>query len=137
MVKLTEENRRKTLTACYDYFGVDSAGKNVRRWWTDRAPNGEVVVTLWVDHFQNENLTEYSTFNRSDLAAWVGRSENHQRRDLLQNVGIGGTFQSIVQRYADPNRRPRVAAERYIGRPMRLTALDEHTGEFSAREIDF
>lgn len=130
---LGPDRKRKTLTECFAHFGVPRAG-NVRQWWSGKAANGQVVVTLWLDHFKDLDLKHFSVFDRTDLPVWTNKKANRDRCKLLQEVGVGGVFQSIVQVPGDSSAAPRKIIERYIGNPMRLTALDRRTGEFSAEE---
>ena len=133
-MKLSAENSRRTLTECFAHFGVPRAG-NVRTWWSDRAPDGQVVITLWTDHFDAE-MVRFSILGRRDLPKWRDRQPNRHRAELLKSVGVGGVFQSIIQRSADTTSHPRKTVERYIGPLMRLTNLNETTGEFSAEEVE-
>ena len=132
---LGPERRRNTLTECFAHFGVPRAG-NVRQWWSGKSPGGTVVITLWVDHFKDVDFRKFSIFDRADLPVWKDKKANRDRCKLLQEVGVGGVFQSIVQVPGDSSAEPRKIIERYIGNPMRLTDLNPATGEFSAEAID-
>src|SRR5579862_588218 len=115
-----------TLTNCYSHFGIRV--RNPRRLWSAVSPIGRTVVTLWTDNFDTA-MTRYSTFGKR-LPEWQHRRENHIRTDQLAAIGVGGTFESIVQTAADPRAYPRRARKRDLGPTMRLLKLDSSTGEF-------
>jgi hypothetical protein len=77
-------------------------------------------------------MTRYSVYGFR-LDEWIHRPENRSRIELLMNVGIGGTFDSIIIVPRDGGRDHIV--ERYIGPTMRLIALDRNTGEFRAERV--
>lgn len=130
-----------TLTACYAHFGITV--KNPRRLWSAVSPSGRVVVTLWADHFDDQGMTRYSLFGKPFS---VHRRENRLRADQLAAVGIGGTFESIVQTRRDLTERPPRARMRSIGPTtrsigptigptMRLLKLNGGSGAFRAEVV--
>jgi hypothetical protein len=120
-----------TLTECYAQFGIRV--RNPRRLWSAVSPTERTVVTLWTDNF-DPAMIRYSNFGKR-LPEWQHRRENCIRAGQLAAIGVGGTFESIVQTAADPRAHPRRARERRLGATMRLLELDRRTGEFRAEVV--
>ena len=121
------------LRDCFAQYGID-VGTYPRRVWSAVSPDGKAVLTLWTDQFDDPDMTQYSTFGKR-LPRWQHRRENKLRVEQLTAVGVGGTFESIIQTSTDPDAQPRRARSRRLGPTMRLLALDPETGEFRAEVI--
>ena len=119
------------MTECFAHFGITI--ENPRGAWSAQAPNGRAVITLWRQYFTDPDLRRYSTFGTvTGRKPWPWQ----KRLALMKKVGVGGTFDSIVITAANsgPNEAWRII-RREIGGEMRLTRLDEETGEFAAERV--
>jgi hypothetical protein len=118
-----------TLTECYAHFGITVS--DPRKAWSRQGNDGTVVVTLWSDLFKDTDRNKYSNFDTFKPSG-IERTENKNRMEHLKYARDkqAGIFQSIVVTPKDSSRTETVKRE--IGPPMRLTQLDEDTGEFSA-----
>lgn len=92
------------------------------------------MVTLWFEGF-DESRSHYTNFGHDNLPLWTDRWENRLRCERLRQIGLGGIFNSIILVARDPRAEPKEIAERYIGPRMRLTRLNEATGEFDAERV--
>jgi hypothetical protein len=108
------------------------------RWsWSAIAPDGKVVLTLWTDEFDyRASPPTYNIFGHRTLTAWKDRPGNRERIEHLRTVRDhrGGLFHVVIAKAKDAKAETREILEAYP-RPdmvMRLTRLDEQTGEFEA-----
>jgi hypothetical protein len=120
-----------TLTECFRSFGITIT--NPRQLWAAVSPSGAAVVTLWKHRFTDQNT--YDVFY-DQVETWAHKRSNKARTKILKKVGIGGCFESIYCVSRDPTAPFHKTIERRIGNRMRLTALNEETGEFRAVVAD-
>jgi hypothetical protein len=128
-------DERWTKTSAFAHFGAKAT--NIRWGWSARSEDGAtVVVTIWDDEFDPDSpSTILDRYGHKNLAKWTGAPGN---RDRVKNLiwardRCGGLFRIVVVTARDVDAYPRSAKRfRPHSRVMRLTALDEQTGEFSA-----
>ena len=116
----------------YKHFGITL--KNERWSWSGRAPDGRVAVTIWKDLLKGKPL-KYNMFGDPKLSLWKGRPGNLERIEHLKWAmhKRDGLFHVVMATAVDVSAEPRSAAEAYPTKLiMKLTALDEESGEFSA-----
>ena len=124
------------LAAAFAHYGVKP--KNPRWSWSARSEDGKIVVmTLWKDHFNfKTSPISYDDFGDEHLQKWVKRPGNIERIENLKwaRDNCGGVFRVVVAVAKDVNADPRAIAESYPQDrlSMRLTELNEETGEFRA-----
>ena len=115
-----------TLTDYFAHFGVTvSNSRNAP--WSGQAQDGTVVVTLWSDRFLDTERNLYSTgpHKPNTIANWKNKLRTeHLQHARNKNAGI---FQSIVVTHITPENN-----KFEMGARMKLTHLDESTGEFRA-----
>lgn len=126
-----------TLADAYAFFGTKPA--NPRWSWSAVSEDEKTVaVTIWEDEMGPDGT--YDLFGNPRLAEWAGRPGNTERIRNLQIARdhCGGLFHVIWVIARDPDESPRSIAGRYPEEHlmMRLTALDETTGEYSAVLVD-
>lgn len=119
----------------FAYFGA--SGKNSRWSWSGRSPDGKtVVLTLWRDEFSYKS--EPATYDCFGLktAIWSNR---HGNRERLENLiwardQCDGLFRVVIAVAEDVKAEPRAIASCFPHPTMvmRITDLDENTGEFRA-----
>ena len=124
-----------TKTAAFSHFGAKAT--NVRWGWSARSDDGAtVVLTVWDDEFDVDDPSAVlDVFGHKALAHWTHAKGNRDRiRNLLwARENCGGLFRLIVAAAKDVEAIPRSALGfRPHPRVMRLTDLDEQTGEFRA-----
>lgn len=132
---------RWTLTKAYEYFGAKPV--NPRWSWSAKSSDGRVVVlTIWEDEVKILNGTMVlDVYGNPRLADWTNRIGNRERiRNLLwARDQCGGLFRVVMNRAKDINASPRsiLATFPHETLVMRLTDLNEITGEFRAESVYF
>lgn len=123
--------------AAYAKFGVTL--RNYRWSWSGRNSAGEVVLTLWKDHFDyTTSRARYSTYGDQRLSEWISRPGN---AELIENLKYardhcGGKFKVVVATAIDTSAEPREIDEAYPSKiVMQLVDLNENTGEFRAEQV--
>lgn len=126
------------LNECFAHFGA--AGANPRWNWSARSADGEtVVITLWKDRItSNGREVTYHDFG-IDAQSWQSRPGNRERLENLKwaRDRCDGYFKTVITIAKDEAEQPRRIAECYP-QPrfrMRVTELNETTGEFRAEHI--
>jgi hypothetical protein len=124
-----------TKMSAFAHFGAKAT--NVRWGWSARSDDGKtVVVTVWDDEFDADDPSSVlDVYGHKNLARWSRATGNHDRiRNLLwARDQCGGQFRIIVATARDVDASPRSALGfRPHPRVMRLTNLDDQTGEFRA-----
>lgn len=127
-----------TLSQCFARLGT--VPKNPRWSWSGRSADGKrVSVTLWKDLFENGTAT-YRTLASGSSQAWVG-SNGHL--ELIENLAwardhLDGEVSVIIVIARDVSSSPRQIEECYPqpNLRMRVTELDEATGDFCLQRID-
>ena len=109
--------------------------------WSGLSKNGEVVLALWRDEFNyNDMPVSYNTFNSPTLELWKNRPGNRERISNLiyAREHCGGRFRVVVLKAVDANADPRKIEEAYPQPKMimQLTALNEETGEFKSHVVE-
>jgi hypothetical protein len=121
----------------FAHFGVTLTNE---RWsWSGRAPDGKVVLTIWKDEMNYKTKPpSCSCFGHPSLSEWMDRPGNTERiKDLKwARDHCGGEFSVVITTAKDPTARVREIDEAYPTKMiMRLTGLNEQTGEFSAEVV--
>jgi hypothetical protein len=127
------------LAAAFKHFG---AVPNNPRWsWSARSPDGKtVVLALWSDRFRwKDRPLTYDGSEPIDRDRWSASRGNQERLGNLRwaRDNCDGLFRVVMVIAVDPAAVPR-AIETCFPREdwmMRLTALDETSGEFQAIKI--
>lgn len=126
-----------TLAEAFAFF--DTYPDNSRWSWSAVSEDRlKVAVTIW----ENEMGTDgtFDLFGHPRLADWTSKPGNRERiRNLkIARDACGGLFHVIWVTARDLNETPWTIAGRYPEEHlmMKLTALDEATGEFSAVLVD-
>lgn len=125
-----------TLRACFAEFGAKAT--NPRWGRSARSRDGTVVVvTLWKDYVDySAKPIVYDTFNRSER---INRPGNRDRIDnlLWARDHCGSRFRVVIIEAEDDKANTRKIARRYPLKDwrMRLTKLNEETGEFRAEKV--
>lgn len=121
----------------FKHFGVTL--KNERWSWSGRNDKGDVVLLLWTDEMNYKTKPPTcSTFDLPSLPAWRDRPGNKERIENLvwARDKNGGKFFVVMAKAKDPNELTRQTDEAYPTKiVMRLTRLNEETGEFSAEVV--
>jgi hypothetical protein len=120
-------------------FGAE--GRNPRWSRSARTPNGKVVMTFWKDQLNYlTNPISYSSFGSPTLRQWTEQLGNRERTEKLKwaRDHCGGLMQAVIIEAVDENAEPRQIARSFPHRRlvMKLTSLNEETGEFSSINID-
>lgn len=127
-----------TLASAFAHFGT--SGRNPRWSWSARSADGAMVVlTLWRDEFDySTSPVSYSSFGHK-VDRWLTRPGNRERLENLiwARDKCDGKFRVVVTVAEDVTADPRKIAscapqDRMI---MRLTELNENTGEFRAELV--
>jgi hypothetical protein len=115
-----------TLTECFAHFGV-SVNNSRDAPWSKQAQDGTVVATLWSRKFLDSDRKLYSSGTHKPST--ISNRKNKLRIEHFQHARDRNTaiFQSII---VTATTRTRNKFE--LGARMRLTDLDERTGEFRA-----
>jgi hypothetical protein len=130
--------KKWTHKACFEYFGT--VPKNPRWSWSGRSPDGTVVsATFWQDQFE-EHGRVYRGRRRAGEQRWL---ESPGRAELLENLRwaldhCGGVLRIIIAIAKDKTAEPRSISECFPqpALRMRLTHLDETTGDYVAERIE-
>lgn len=131
--------RRWNRTEAFAHFGVRL--KNPRWSWSGISDDGRtVVLTLWEDELRREEGKVVADFYRHPrLSQWQAHLGNRERIRNLQwaRDHCSGRFGIVLLKARDVEAVPRQIAE---ARPaealvMRLTDLNEQTGEFRAESF--
>ena len=129
------------MTGLAEAFGVFGAkGKNPRWSWSARTPDGKVVMTFWKDQLNyRSDPISYSTFGSPTLSAWLDKPGNHERIENLKwaRDHCDGLMHVVVIEAEDARAEPRRIAKSFpqTRLMMKLTELNETTGEFSAINV--
>lgn len=98
-----------------------------------------VVVALWRDYFDysKKPAVSYRMYrNGADTPAWIDTSGNRDRLADLQwaQANCDGRFRVVIVQAVDPMIDPREVGDATAQQMMvmRLTELDEQTGEFAS-----
>jgi hypothetical protein len=126
------------LAESFAHFGA--IPRNPRWAWSARGEN-VVVVTWWKDEKGRDgDKFVYDLRGNPRLPLWQGR---HGNRDRIKNLvwardHCDGLFRVVWIKTNEPDDRIRKTIERYPDDRlwMRLEALNEHTGEFLARQVE-
>jgi hypothetical protein len=127
------------LAKAFAHFGAK--GKNPRWSWSARSMDGKtIVITLWRDGLDFEaKPIVYDTFNRHDLYKWTDTQGNRERIENLiwARDHCDGHFRVVITVAEDVNAYPRKIENCYPKDDwlMKITALDEKTGEFRALKV--
>lgn len=131
--------RARSLKEAFAYFG---AVKTNPVWgWAARSPDGATVaITMWEDQMEEvDGRIIYDVTHRGDLEVWRNRDGNKDRIRQLQWAieHCHGLVRSVIVRAEDPKAVPRkvVSSEAHPTLIMRISRLDEETGEFYAESI--
>ncbi|MEQ9247460.1 MAG: hypothetical protein RLO21_15870 [Nitratireductor sp.] len=126
------------LKEAFAKFGV--AGRNQRWNWSARSDDGEtVVLTLWQDLVKvRDGNVHYDTFGLR-VEQWEDTPGNQERLENLiwARDKCEGEFRFVITVAADTEAYPRKIASCFA-RPdwiMKLSDLDETTGEFRAEKV--
>jgi hypothetical protein len=123
----------------FSHFGVSA--KNDRWSWSARSADGKtVVVTFWKDRFDYKtNPVSYSTFGLDTLPDWIDSLGNRERIENLKwaRANCDGILRVVITEAIDVRASPRQIANAYPQERllMKLVALNEATGEFSAVNV--
>ncbi len=128
-----------TLAKSFSHFGA--AGTNPRWSWSARSADGKtVVMTLWDDllDYSNQPIT-YSTVGAERLPECMDQPGNRERLENLKwaRDHCDGMFRVVITRAVDVGAHPREIAECFPQDRllMRITDLNEETGEFAAVNV--
>lgn len=129
-----------TLKDAFGHFGA--VAKNPRWSWSARSADAKtVVLTWWTDEtrYDGDRLI-FDMVNHPRLDIWRGRKGN---RDRIRNLKLArdncdGLFRIVWCKARDTKADVREATERWPDNDlrMRLTFLDENTGEFRAEAAE-
>jgi len=125
-----------TLRDAFAFFD-GAKGRNPRWSWSARSTNGRtVVLTLWKHDIDDDGATI--------RVHWRGRPGRKRLgyKELIENLiwardHCGGLFHIVMIVAKDPNAQPRSIAKCWPdpGLVMKLSDLDETTGEFRAESV--
>lgn len=123
------------LKKCFAHF--NAKGRNSRWSWSARTEDGSVVVlTLWLDLIKYVGgKPTYLPTRHENLQVWQHKPGNTERLENLKwaRDNCNGVFSVVITKAVDVDESPRRIAECYpVEWQMRLTELDEKTGEFRA-----
>jgi hypothetical protein len=126
------------LAEAFAAFGAK--GKNPRWSWSAQTPAGKVVMTFWKDQMNySTQPISYSTFGSPTLSKWQGRLGNQERIENLKHARdhCDGLMHAVIIEAVDQNAQPRTIARSFPHKRlyMKLTGLNEETGEFSAINV--
>ena len=128
--------KKWTLEQSFAYFGA-KATNPVWGWSASSGDGVTIVLTLWDDLVIDDGVTlKVDLFGRKDLLKWTDALGNRARIKHLKlaRERCNGLFRVVVVTPRDKDAYPRTIASRYPHETllMRLTDLDEQTGEFRA-----
>ena len=128
-----------TQTAAFAYFGA--VATNIQWSWSARSPDLKTVVLTWWMHeiVRDGPKLIYDMRDHSLLNEWRGR---HGNRDRIKNLTCARDhcnrlFRVVWCEAREPNARIPKAVRRWPDKDlwMRLTELNETTGEFRAESV--
>jgi hypothetical protein len=127
------------LAEAFRAFGATP--RNVRWSWSARTPDGRVIMTFWKDRFlPGSKPLSYSNFGSPTLAEWHDQLGNQERIENLKwaQDHCGGLMNVVIVVAEDESANPRHIADSYPRKNliMKLTRLDDKTGEFSAINVN-
>ncbi len=131
--------KKSGLAACFKRYGAQ--GRNPRWSWSARSEDGKtVVLTLWKDGISVSNgVPSYDSFAPEGRAAWIDTPGNRERLENLKwaRDNCGGLFRVVITIAKDVHAEPRSISECYPqpNLVMRITAMNEETGEFRAVSV--
>jgi len=131
--------RTWTKTEAFAHFGVSLI--NVRWSYSGRTSDGTtVVLALWSDRFTRKTSPiRYEGFRDGVNNKWLARPGNRERLDNLiwARIKCNGLFRVVMVTPRDAQADPREIAEAFPKSEMvmRVTELDERTGEFRAELV--
>lgn len=119
----------------FAYFGTKLT--NVRWSWSARSDDGKtVVLSLWSDRFRwKDKPLRYDGRERVLPDDWMSRPGMLERLENLRwaRDNCGGLFRVVLAIAVDTNAEPRDIATCFSKDwVMRITELNEETGEFQA-----
>jgi hypothetical protein len=131
--------RQWRLGEAFKHFGT--TGKNQRWSWSARSEDGKtVVITLWKDYLDyGARPIVYDTLKRANPHASMGPGNRERLENLIwARDHCDGLFRVVLTVAEDPNAETRKIQECYPKDDwrMRITELDEKTGEFRAVKIE-
>jgi hypothetical protein len=131
--------RKWTKTEAFAHFGVSLT--NVRWSWSGRTADGTtVVLALWSDRFTRKTSPiRYEGFRADANEKWLARPGNRERLENLiwARTRCNGLFRVVMVTPEDAHSDPREIAEAFPKSEMvmRITELDDRTGEFRAELV--
>ncbi|MBX7531408.1 hypothetical protein K3165_00565 [Qipengyuania sp. 1XM1-15A] len=128
--------KTSTLTDSYAFFGAEI--RNPRWSWSAVSKDGKtVVVTLWGDEIAADGSVDF--FGHPKVDRWKTQIGNRFRiKDLIHaRDHCDGEFRVVRLTAVDTKAIPRAIKQREPDPDvvMRLTRLDEQTGEFVAQPV--
>jgi hypothetical protein len=132
----------KDITLQESFAHFSARGSNPRWSWSARSDNGDtVVLTLWKDRLRYSPAgVAYDEFGTARAEGWMDRPGNRERLANLKwaRDHCDGLFKVVVVVAEDTAAQPRKIKECFPQAKllMRLTDLDESTGEFRAISVD-
>jgi hypothetical protein len=133
-------SKKWTHAACFAFFGTTPA--NPRWSWSARNSDTKtVVLTLWQDEFEGVGKGQmvYQPRPRIPEKDWAKRPGNRERLENLKwaRENCEGLFRVIIAKAKDVNGNPREIEECFPQEKllMRITRLDEESGEFRAESV--
>ena len=129
------KTQRWTKERAFAHFGAKAT--NSRWGWSARSADGAtVVLTVWDDEFDPDKPgATIDMFGHKNRGRWSTALGNRDRIKNLTHAreNCGGLFHIVVATAKDVNASPRSTLRiRPHPRVMRLTKLDEVTGQFRA-----
>jgi hypothetical protein len=128
--------KKYTRTEAFAEYGAK--GKNARWSWSARNEDEKIIVlTLWQNELirDGKNLAYYSKA-RKDAVEWSNKLGNKERLENLKwcMENCDGRFRVVIAIAKDDKAVPRSIKECFPKKEliMRITDLNEETGEFQA-----
>jgi len=134
-------SKKWTLAECFKEYKATPS--NPRWSWSARSEDGKtVVLTLWQDRLTVDKKTRQAVYDSrgQNVSAWADRNGNRERLENLKWAldHCDGQFRVIITVAKDKNAIPREIVDLYpqVDWVMRITDLNENTGEFRAVSIN-
>ncbi|QIB32793.1 hypothetical protein [Ancylobacter pratisalsi] len=112
--------------------------KNIRWSWSGISKDGDVVLALWEDEFDDPlHPTKYSQ-NKKNIDKWQNRLGNRHRIADIKHAQAtaGGRVKVVILRAKDTSKEPRETAKAFPSRiVMKVESIDESNGLFEARVV--
>ncbi len=130
---------RTRLRDAFAHFGA-RARNHVWGWSACSADGKTVVVTFWKDHLSDlkQRPVVYDIYGK-DVHLWTKKHGNRDRINKLKwaRDHCNGRFRVVITVARDEQEYPRKIRDCYPepNLVMRLTDLDEETGEFRAESV--